>query len=639
MKKQFLFLLFPAFAFSQIPAGYYDAAAGLSGYELKSKLHEIISQKIYSYNYSDIAGLYAYTDLDKTYENDGTILDIYSENPNGADAYNYDLTQNISSASAEGQGWNKEHGMPQSTFYGTYPMYSDMNYLIPTDARINQLRSNYPYARTTGLPANGISHDCNKPNTTPCIASNGSKLGKSITPGYTNTVYEPIDEFKGDVARYLLYFVVRYEGSLNKFNYLLSTSPLDGTEEKGYEDWYINMLKEWNALDPVSQREIDRNNDVFALENVRNPFIDHPEYVDMIWSGNSETTAPEAPVSLSASEVGESFVKLQWQPSSSQNVLGYQIFQDGEYIGYTKTNTFFVDRLDASSTHNFTVKAYNNGFLFSQESNLVSATTSASDHLAKDLMITKYIAGSPDNNAIEITNKTGHEVVLNNYYLSIQFKGVNDTYYFSDNYQLEGTILPGESKVIVNTKSSFPDFPVSKGDFITNAPPLTFTGYQYIELAYGKKYLKTVSTNNYDMSYTTVDAVGIKNETNANYNKSLYRNQDVSDPNINFTESEWTTHAKDYTQGLGDDSLAVSDQPISENNMMIYPNPVSGNTLYIKGKDLEKIQKIQIFDISGKMLKSENQPFRTKNSIDVSLLKSGIYLLKTENKILKFIKK
>jgi len=622
MKKHLLLLLFPAFAFSQIPTGYYDAASGLSGYELKSKLHEIITKKVYSYHYSDVIGFYANTDLDDYYENDGTVLDIYSENPTGADAYNYDLTQNISSASAEGQGWNREHGMPQSTFYGIYPMYSDLHYLIPTDAYINQRRSNYPYARN-----NGSSY----------TFSNGSKLGKSTTPGYSNTVYEPIDEFKGDVARYLLYFVVRYEGSLNNFNYLLSTSPLDGSEEKSYEDWYITMLKEWNTLDPVSQREIDRNNAVYEIENTRNPFIDHPEYVDMIWSETPDTIAPEAPASLSAAEMGESYIKLQWQPSASPNVLGYQIFQDGEYIGYTKSNIFFADRLSASTSYNFTVKAYNKGFLFSPESNVLSATTLSSDNLAKDLMITKYIEGSTDNTAIEITNKTGHEVILNNYYLSIQFKGANNNYYFSDHYQLEGKILPGESKVVVNTKSSFPDFPVSQGDFITNSTPMTFTGSQYIELSYGKKYLKTASTNNYDMSYTTVDAVGIKDTSNNNNNKSLYRNADVSDPNINFTISEWAQHPSNYTEGLGEDFLAVEGNTFAE-NVLIYPNPVSGNTLYIKGKNLENIRDIQIFDLSGKLLKSENNPFRNKNSVEISQLNSGMYFLKIDHIILKFIK-
>ena len=154
-------------------------------------------------------------------------------------------------------------------------MYSDIHYLIPADAYINQKRSNYPYARNNG---ENITY------------TNGSKLGKSTTPGYTNTVYEPIDEFKGDVARYLLYFATRYEGNLNVYNYLLSTSPLDGTEEKAYEDWYITMLKDWNALDPVSQKEIDRNNGIQATQGNRNPFIDYPCLAEYLWGNSKDAT-------------------------------------------------------------------------------------------------------------------------------------------------------------------------------------------------------------------------------------------------------------------------------------------------------------------------------------------------------------
>lgn len=608
---------------AQIPSGYYDSAAGLSGYELKSKLHEIISKKIYSYNYSDVISFYANTDLDLYYENDGTILDIYSEKPIGADAYNYNLSQNISSASAEGQGWNREHGIPQSTFYGIYPMYSDLHYLIPTDAYINQRRSNFPYARNNGSSL---------------TFSNGSKLGSSTTPGYSNTVYEPIDEFKGDVARYLLYFVVRYEGALNNFNYLLSTSPLDGTEEKGYENWYITMLKEWNNLDPVSQKEIDRNNKVYTIENTRNPFIDHPEYINIIWSETADTVAPNAPTSLTVTETGESYAKLQWQNSTSPNVLGYQIFVNGTYVGYTKGNTYYIDRLTASTGYNFMVKAYNKGFLVSENNSSVDAVTLASDGLAKDLMITKYIEGSTNNTAIEITNKSGHDVILTNYYLSIQFRGTNDTYYFSDTYELEGKIASGESKVIVNSKSTFPNFPVSQGDFITNATPMTFTGTQYVELSYGKKYLKTVSTNNYDMAYTTVDAVGFKDTSNTNNNRSLYRNANVTDPNVNFTISEWTEYPSNYTTGLGNDLLAVSENTFAK-NLKIYPNPVTENTLYLKGENLNKINEIMIFDITGRFVKSELKPFLDKNYIDVSQIGPGIYLLKVDSQTLKFIKK
>jgi predicted extracellular nuclease len=112
-------------------------------------------------------------------------------------------------------------------------------------------------------------------------------------------------------------------------------------------------------------------------------------------------------------------------------------------------------------------------------------------------MITKYIEGTSNNKAIEITNLTGHDVDLSNYFLRIQLKGTS--YYFSDAYELEGKLNSGQSIVIINPYATLSNYSISQANFITNSPPLTYTGSQYVELAYGKKYLKTVSTNNYDM--------------------------------------------------------------------------------------------------------------------------------------------
>ena len=116
----FLSLLIPALGFSQAPSGYYDGTSGLGGYALKTKLHEIISDKNISWHYGDLPAFYNQTDLDQYYDHDRTnktiLLDIYSEIPNGADAYEYTDANAIGSASAEGQGWNREHMMPQSSF-------------------------------------------------------------------------------------------------------------------------------------------------------------------------------------------------------------------------------------------------------------------------------------------------------------------------------------------------------------------------------------------------------------------------------------------------------------------------------------------------------------------------------------------
>lgn len=631
MKKLLLlYLLVPLLSFAQIPAGYYNGTSGLSGYALKSKLHEIISVKHYAYNYSNVTGFYATTDIDNYYENDGSILDIYSENPTGADAYNYTPTQITGTASAEGQGFNREHGMPQSTYYSVYPMYSDMHYLIPTDAYINQRRSNYPYARNNGNNR---------------VFLNGSKIGNSTTPGYSNLVYEPLDEFKGDVARYLLYFVTRYEGSLKSFNYQVSTSPLDGSEEKGYADWYITLLKEWNTLDPVSQKEIDRNNAVFGIEKTRNPFIDHPEWVNEIWSVTADNIAPQAPQNLVDNGVGASFIKLTWQASTDTDLLGYQIFQNGKYIGYTKGTTFVADRLLPSTAYNFTVKAYDKAFLQSIDSNTATITTIASDGFAKDLMITKYIEGTTNfgtsqfNNAIEIINKTGHEVILNNYHLSTQLKNTStNSYYFSESYMLEGVIAPDERIVIINPFANFSSYNVPEAKYVTAAPPLSYTGTQYVELAYATKYLKTVSTNNHAISYTTVDALGFKGVDNTLANQSLYRNTDVINPNSTFTLAEWTQHPNDYTVDLGTNSTLNVEEILVDNPFIIYPNPVD-NQLFLKGNNLNKVANVKIYEASGKLLFSENTPFKNKNYLNISKLNVGVYYLQIENKTLKFIKK
>jgi hypothetical protein len=501
-------------------------------------------------------------------------------------------------------------------------MYSDIVYVIPTDARINQLRSNYPYAISTTTPSNIFWN-----------FTNGSKIGKNATPNsaYTGRVYEPHNEFKGDIARALLYFAVRFEGKLNSFNFYNGTSPandtspLDGTEEKAFEDWYIAMLLQWHNQDPVSPREIARNNNAYAVQKNRNPFIDHPEWVNMIWDQTLATTAPQAITSLHVTQKSAFFLNLSWDPSSDEHVLGYKVYQDGTYIGYTRSNTFTADHLLPSTSYNYTVKAYNNSYMLSPESNLVSATTLDSDIYAKDLMITKYLEGTSNNKALEITNKTGHAVNMNKYRISIQFNsGTN--YYFPAPYELEGVVQNNETFVILNPRANFSCITNDQARFVTAAPQLTFDGSNYVELRFAS---------------TTVDAMGKTGVNNFSVlgNVSLYRNPSVTQPTSTFSAEEWTRKPNDYCEGLG--MLSAEDVAVySGNNFIVYPNPVVGNRLFIKGKQIEKIQDAVIFDVSGKMMMKLNSPFKNNNnSIDIQKLKSGVYILQLGNESVKFIKK
>lgn len=272
MKKTYplFFVLFTLIGFAQPPAGYYNTATG-TGYILKTQLHNIIKD----HNDNGYGGLYTTyqtSDRDYYYENDGTILDMYSEIPTGPDPYNYSSgsTQRCGSYSIEGDCYNREHLIPQSIFSSMSPMVSDAHFIVPTDGKVNADRSNYPHGQV------GVAS---------LTTANGSKLGSAsnagYAAGYAGTVFEPIDEFKGDIARIYLYFATRYEDVLTTWG--ISYAMFDGSANQVFTDTFKNILLTWNAQDPVNQREIDRNNAIYARQNNRNPYIDNNAYVTSVW--------------------------------------------------------------------------------------------------------------------------------------------------------------------------------------------------------------------------------------------------------------------------------------------------------------------------------------------------------------------
>ncbi len=301
MKKNilFIFILISAATCSQIPAGYYNSAEGLQGYQLKTALKEIINGHTVR-SYSDLWGYYSQLDKDIYYENDNTLLDMYSEKPASADSYNYHFGggDQCGNYNSESDCYNREHIFPQGFFNEMLPMKTDLHQVLPTDGYVNGKRNNYPFGKVGSAS---------------WTSTNGSKLGNSVSPGYSGTVFEPIDEFKGDIARILLYFATRYEDEVNTSgwsSHSAANNPLDGSHDQTYETWYVNLLLSWHAADPVSQKEIDRNNKVYQIQHNRNPFVDHPEYVNMIWN----------PDGMSVSDL-DSKPQIQIYPNPVKDVL------------------------------------------------------------------------------------------------------------------------------------------------------------------------------------------------------------------------------------------------------------------------------------------------------------------------------
>jgi endonuclease I len=153
--------------------------------------------------------------------------------------------------------------------------YSDQHHLFPVHQHYaNGVRSNHPLGNVTNITSSFLD-------------------GKYGTDSNGNNVYEPRDEHKGDAARALFYMVLRYDGIDGNdwdFNWLNNSKLPSLTHQEGPQD--ITTLIDWHKLDPPDKWEVDRNNYIQSIQDNRNPFIDHPEYVNYIDFGDLSKLSP-----------------------------------------------------------------------------------------------------------------------------------------------------------------------------------------------------------------------------------------------------------------------------------------------------------------------------------------------------------
>lgn len=328
--------LFSLSLWAEIPAGYYDDAIGKSGEALQKSLSVILNNAS-NVGYDGLWEVYKTTDR----RPDGKVWDMYS------DVTDFTFgTDKCGNYSSEGDCYNREHSVPKSWFNNASPMYSDAWHIYPTDGKINSYRSNNPFGE--------VGSDASS-------SKNGfSKWGKSVTPGYSGTVFEPNDEYKGDFARTYFYFATRYLDRIDNWGGIfVSAYP-------HIVQWQLDMLLRWNEMDPVSQKEIDRNEAVYASkQGNRNPFIDYPELVDLIFGDRrNEPFSPagqnspyiEAPQGGSTIDLGIASVNVSDPVTMQIQVKGRNI--EGEVsleIGGTDSECFSVN------PRTLTADAVNNG--------------------------------------------------------------------------------------------------------------------------------------------------------------------------------------------------------------------------------------------------------------------------------------
>lgn len=308
----------------------YEELEGLTSADLREQLHlDILQHTMLSYN--QVRGDKAKVDV----RTNGKIWDIYS-------AYNYNLSDYCSGVDiVEGECYNREHTLPKSWWGGSTsePMYTDLHHIYSVDAMANDKRSAWIYDEVkTASWSNNL----------------GSQLGTS-TNWSGETAFEPVDEYKGDIARIYFYMLTCYmdknftQGGKGYRYFTYSNGVCN------FNTTALALMLKWHREDPVSDKEITRNSKVEKLQGNVNPFVLQPALVEYIWGTmkgkpydcDSEVLPPDPGTvdgAITCQEAREKALALSKGSQSTEEyvVVGYVTSLNGGYSTQYKSQSFWV---------------------------------------------------------------------------------------------------------------------------------------------------------------------------------------------------------------------------------------------------------------------------------------------------------
>jgi len=283
----------------------YPELDGKKGLEILAALQTLISDhKVLSYDFAraDRANI--------DFRADGTLIDMYSACTFYASDYcnssNYD-TQ------VECECYNREHALPKSYWGGSKdePMYTDFFHLLPTDNATNQKRGTLPYGEVTGSP--DWSNE------------KGTKYGYSSA--FSKTVFEPADEFKGDIARIYFYMITCYNDKNFTSNANARSVFTFSNNKAAFTYTARTLLLKWHRNDPVSDRERERNRLIEMKQGNRNPFVDAPDLAEYIWGDKqSQTYACKSGGDPDPDEAIEEVIDTLASPSAVKLILDGHLY-------------------------------------------------------------------------------------------------------------------------------------------------------------------------------------------------------------------------------------------------------------------------------------------------------------------------
>ena len=348
-----------------VDASYYTSLNEKSGANLFNAIHTVANNGFKQLSYDNLWTAYETTDLYPAgHANAGKIWDMYSNC-----IFTSMTDKDTGSGNKECQYYNREHSIPKSWFCNcTTGMGADLFHLVPTDKIVNGKRGNYAFGEVASAT---YTYYNSKLGSAKNVTITNTVLGSSFTTSSVpGTVFEPDDEYKGDFAR-------GYFGTMIKWTTAYTMSSGDGAwffnntyDEAGHfglANYGIALLMKWHRQDPVSQKEIDRNNGIQATQGNRNPFIDYPCLAEYLWGNKAGETFSTASccgsfeANFSVGSDGCTACATSVDPSTPTITVSRTSVDCGSVVvGNTTTATFTVS--GSNLTADITLEVTGTGF-------------------------------------------------------------------------------------------------------------------------------------------------------------------------------------------------------------------------------------------------------------------------------------
>ncbi|MGA9211703.1 endonuclease [Kaistella sp.] len=587
LKLSLLASIVSFFMFAQSAPAYYSSINfSKTKNELKNDLATLITAthtKTISYS-EGLAALFKISDADP--EIPANMLLIYGSQSSGT----HQRSRPYSGT------WNREHVYAKSRGtpnLGTSGPGSDGHHLRPADNTLNSTRGNLLFDDGAGAAAYKTSRGG----------------------------WYPGDEWKGDVARILMYMYVRYKSQCLPLNITMNPST--------YSADFPDILLKWNIEDPVSAFEMQRQNVVAGIQNNRNPFIDNPYLATVIWGGpaaqntwpdtfngggnSGDTEAPTTPMNLAVSGVTSSSVSLTWTASTDNvSVSGYDVYVDNAYKTSVSSNSATITGLNAATTYSFYIVAKDTSGNKSANSATVQGTTEVDGGTGDTGTScgTETFENIPSTGGTPPASSYVDRTWSSNGIVWTATSARTDTQIYIDG---------ASNKAICIKKGALKSSVISGG-----IGTLKVKTYLPFADSAGNYTLKINGIVKGLIPYSKSAKTQIIENINVEGNIVIELIDEVTNNRVSFDNLSWTCYS----------AMATNDVSTKNQKITIYPNPVKNNEFFISG--IDKNETVKVYSLNGQLLQTINK-VNDKEKVNLKKLPKGVYFITTKTQSAKII--